>query len=179
MTLAFDPASGTLYGCGTHAPDLYRIDRATGAATLVGSSGFTDTTGGALVVDAAGTLYGAPTGSSDPLRTYDPTTGLTTIVAILQGAPIPDGAIKAMTFDRSGTLLATNTDRNPGFAIVYLVTIDPATGHVSNIGRSVDNLAALAFQPAALPEPGSLILFGLGGAVSLMRYAWGRRKEFV
>jgi hypothetical protein len=172
MTLAFDPTSGALYGAGTHAPDLYRINRATGGAALVGPSGFSDTIGGALVADAAGTLYGAPTGSSDPLRIYDKTTGGTTAGATLHGAPLPDGAIKAMTFDSDGVLFGTNTNRVPASATVYLVTIDPVTGQVSSIGRSVDNLSAIAFQSvqeAAVPEPSSLALFGLG-ALGLVAY---------
>jgi hypothetical protein len=172
MTLAFDPTSGVLFGCGTNTPDLYRINPATGAATLVGPSGLGDTVGGALAADEAGTLYGAPTGASDPLRMFDEMTGGTTIVADLHGAPIPDGAIKAMTFDSDGALFGTNTNRIPASATVFLVTIDPVTGQVSTIGRSADNLAALAFQPVAVPEPASLALFGLGalGLVAFRRF---------
>jgi hypothetical protein len=38
MSLAFDPATNTLYGTSNH--DLVRIDTATGRATAVGSLGF-------------------------------------------------------------------------------------------------------------------------------------------
>jgi hypothetical protein len=174
-------SKGTLYGIDVLNPNLYRINPATGAAVQVGQSGISGfTLGGALAANPAGTLFAAPVGASAGLYTLDPNTGVATLVANLTGAPIPDGSINAMDFDSSGSLFAANSNRGLP-ALVDLVRINPATGQVTNIGPSIDNLDALAFQPPAqvtlgpeVPEPGSLVLLAVG-SLGLIGYRRCRR----
>jgi hypothetical protein len=78
--LAWDGAAGLMYGiAGGPAPaNLYTIDLGTGAATLVGSTGFQ---AGSLEFGPDGALYGGGTGtSSGSLFRIDPATGASTLV---------------------------------------------------------------------------------------------------
>ena len=149
--LAFTPA-GQLYGVASlNRPDLYAIDLLTGQATLVGSSGVdVSTSGGGLAVSPAGVFYGTPTASR--FGTYDPATGTYTNIG-QPTFPAGGGAYGALAFD--GTTLYGLNGAGPGTPpATHLVTIDPATGAVTDIGPSVGGLDAIAFAPAAVPEPG-------------------------
>src|SRR5205085_2001542 len=57
--LSFDPTTGILYGMGSvGGPNIFTINTATGAATVVGSNGpLTSTTGGGIAFNAAGQAY--------------------------------------------------------------------------------------------------------------------------
>jgi hypothetical protein len=56
--IAFDSA-GNLFGIGSiGGPQLYSINVGTGQATAIGSTGLTSTSGGGLVISAAGAFYG-------------------------------------------------------------------------------------------------------------------------
>ena len=163
----------TLYGwrsAGDHS--LYTVNLATGAATIVAISdighGFG---GGALAANAANVLYLTPDSQTNPpgtLRTVSKTTGQTTIIATLSGAPvITDGnimSIDAMKFDESGNLLGIN-NLGSGFntiATTHLVRINTTTGAITDIGPSINYLDAIAIQFSAVPEPGSLALIAVG-----------------
>jgi hypothetical protein len=69
----------------------------------------------------------------------------------LSGAPLPDRAISALSFGLNA-LYGANLNNN-GDRTAYLVTIDPSTGNVTNLGQSVNGLTALAFAPAAAISP--------------------------
>jgi len=86
--LAFDPATDTLYGIDEDS--LYVIDRASGAATLIGAHGmavFVNVIGLELDSDT-GTLYGA---TQDRLYTIDSATGVATLLADGISNPNPSG----------------------------------------------------------------------------------------
>lgn len=82
--LAFDPTDGQLYGSvGGFLPNvadgIYRIDKNTGAATLVGTTGI----GGAtpdIVFDEDGSLFGSKGGGDTSLISIDKSTGAGTVV---------------------------------------------------------------------------------------------------
>ena len=119
--LAFDPATGVLYGWRTgSAGDLYTVDLVTGTATLVGESGLTLQCGNALEFGPGGTLYLAGEGTQGVLRIIDKTTGLPTGSVALSGYP-SDEKISALTFDGVALLGVTNGLHN-------LIRIDPGTG---------------------------------------------------
>jgi hypothetical protein len=166
--LSFDPTTGGLYGVGTvGGPQLYSINTTTGAATAVGPTGLTSTTGGGLAFDASGQAYGTPTATR--FGTYDKTTGAYTNI----GAPARPvgGGFAAMTFDNAGKLLGLNLGAANA---THLVRLDPLTGLSTDLGASINSLDAIAFVPGggAVPEPGSLALLlgpGLLGLAGIIR----------
>jgi len=163
--LAFD-SSGNLYGISSSGgANLYSINKATGQATLVGSSGVGFTEGGGLAISSGGIFYGAPIPGD--YGTYNPITGAYTQIAA-PATPAGGGGYAALAFSGStlygDNLVAGVTGTN------HLVTIDPATGNVTDIGASVAHLDALA---VAVPEPGAIGLFSAGGLMALLA---ARRK---
>jgi hypothetical protein len=167
--------NGTLYGVGSiGGPDLYTIDILTGQATHVGANGVsTSTSGGGLAISSSGVFYGTPTASR--FGTYDPTTGAYTNV----GNPTKPGggSYAALAFGPTGLLYGMNSGAGappPN----HLVTIDPATATVTDLGLSdVTALDAIAFSPAAVPEPGSLCL--VGGAMAAAAAVVRRRRKVI
>ena len=162
--LTFDPSTEKLFGASSFGADLYTINETSGAATLVGPSGFVLTKGSALAANAEGTIYGAPAGANGQLIIYDKTTGAATTVAFFSGAPFPTGNIGAMAFSGE-SLLGANIDLNNLNRRSHLVSIDPATGVISDGGPSVDKLDAIAVAPASV----SRNLCKQGGWQSLTR----------
>lgn len=146
--LAFDSA-GILYGVGSiGGPNLYTINTSTGQATVVGSTGLTSTSGGGLAISSAGIFYGTPT--STRYGTYDSTTGAYTNITA-PSLPAGLGAYTALDFNGS-VLYGLNTGPTPlgGTPPTHIVTIDPPTGTVTDLGASLDSLDAIAFQPPPL-----------------------------
>jgi hypothetical protein len=156
--LAFD-AAGNLYGIGSiGGPQLYSININTGQATVIGSTGLTSTSGGGLAIDSGGVFYGTPTASR--YGTYDSGTGAYTNITN-PVKPGGGGAYAALTFGAGGVLYGLNSA--PGSPPpTFLVTIDPPTGAVTNLGQSVNAIDAIAW----IPEPGTMTLL-LGATVSI------------
>jgi hypothetical protein len=161
--LAFDSA-GNLYGVATiGGPNVYSINIATGQATLVGANLVaTSTTGGGLAISSGGTFYGTPTASR--FGTYNSGTGAYTDIGN-PAKPAGGGAYGSLGFD-GNVLYGLNV--GPGSPPpTALVTIDPATAAVTNVGASIASLDAIAFQ---VPEPTAFLLGAIGLAVvSAMR----------
>jgi hypothetical protein len=159
--IGFD-AAGNLYGVASiGGPDLYSINIATGQATLVGSNGVaTSTTGGGLAISPGGVFYGTPTASR--YGTYNSGNGAYTNITN-PTKPTGGGAYGALDFD-GNTLYGLNVGAGspPPTA---LVTIDPTTGTVTNVGSSLASLDAIAFQ---IPEPAALALAVIAAMTLLM-----------
>ena len=142
--IAFDSTTGNLYGIGSvGGPQLYSINVATGQATLIGGTGLTSTTGGGLAISSAGVFYGTPTSSR--FGTYSPSLGTFTLIA--NPAKPAGGAYGALAFNTNGVLYGLNVGSGSP-PPSHLVTIDPVTGVVTDLGASVTSLDAIAFQPA-------------------------------
>jgi PEP-CTERM motif len=162
--IGFDSA-GSLYGVASiGGPDLYSINLANGQATLVGANGVaTSTTGGGLAISAGGVFYGTPTASR--FGTYNSTTGAFTNI----GNPNKPAGGGYGALDFNGSLLYGLNVGSGSPPPTHLVSIDPATAAVTDLGASVNSLDAIAFR---VPEPATLALWAVG-MVALV----GRRRR--
>jgi hypothetical protein len=163
--LAFD-AAGNLFGIGTlGGPQLYSINILTGKATVIGNSQLTSTTGGGLAISpVSGIAYGTPTASR--YGTYDLITGIYTDITN-PAKPGGGGAYAALDFN--GSLLYGLNSAPGSPPPTFLVTIDPTTGTVTNLGQSVNSLDAIAF---VIPEPSAAVILLL----TLIATATTRRR---
>jgi hypothetical protein len=165
--IAFDSA-GHLFGIGSiGGPQLYSINIVTGQATVIGATGLTATSGGGLAISPMDVFYGTPTSSR--YGTYDSTTGAYT--NITNPTKPVGGTYAALAFNGSGALYGLNLGPAPDMA-THLVTFDPTTGVVTDLGASVSALDGIAF---AVPEPSTLALVLTAGTLGLV--AWARRRR--
>jgi hypothetical protein len=166
--VAFDQ-SGHLYGISSSGgANLYSINPGTGQATEIGVSGVSFTQGGGLAIGSGGIFYGAPIPGE--YGTYDPTTGAYTHITSPASPAGAGGSYAALAFNGS---VLYGDDLVAGVSgSTHLVTIDPASGNVTDIGASVTHLDAIAFT--LVPEPSTMSLLLGVGAMALL--AIRRRK---
>lgn len=161
--LAFD-SSGNLYGISSSGgANLFLIDISTGSAAKVGGSGVSFTEGGGLAISSTGVFYAAPIPGE--YGTYDPNTGAYTHITAPM-TPAGGGSYAALAFNGS-TLYGDNLIAgSSGGGVTHLVTIDPTSGTVTDIGASVLHLDAIAFQPPpSTPSPSLTIQSATNGVV--------------
>ena len=151
-------SNGTLYGWSELTDDLNTINKATGAATLVGDSGL-GTFGSGLAANSGDVIYYTGSGGSGPLRTVDKTTGLTTVVATLSGAPFPTRAINALAFDGSMLFGVNGGTQGPSGSSFDLITINTITGVVTDLGPTVNKLDAIVFTPEPATWVAGVLVF--------------------
>ena len=140
--LAVQPGTGVVYASsgfgGTSPGSLFTINPNTGAATLVGSTGFGAVP--ALTFDRDGTLFGsggvAPTTpfptAGNTLITIDPHTGTGSFVGFY-GTGI-DGMAGLAVDPKTGTLYGVGTEFMSNGDFTNLFTIDKQTGAASLLG---------------------------------------------
>jgi hypothetical protein len=159
--LAFDSA-GNLYGVGSiGGPQLYSINLLTGQATVIGSTGLTSTSGGGVAIGAGG-IFGTPTSSR--FGTYNSGTGAFSNIA---NPALPVGGAYAALDFSGNTLYGLDLGPGPNL-LTHLVTIDTATGAVTDLGGSVSSLDAIAFS--SVPEPSSAaLILGFVALAGLMK----------
>jgi hypothetical protein len=168
--IAFD-AAGNLFGVGSiGGPQLYSVNILTGQATAIGTTGLASTTGGGLAISSTGLFYGTPTAAR--FGTYDTTTGAYTDIA--NPAKPVAGGYGSLEFDENGILFGLNVGSGAP-PPTHIVTINPTTGAVTDLGESVASLDAIAFQPGLVPEPGTMTLL-IGGIVLAVLVNARRRK---
>lgn len=161
--LEFDDATGLLYGVSSHNNGLYTISTTTGLATLIGTSGLTSFTN--IGYNSLTNQMFATNSGTDSFYSMNITNGSTTLIGPLVGPTNPNG----LAFNRDNGLMYmvdNNTDN--------LYTIDMATGAATVIGSTGShNFLGLVYIP--IPEPTSVLLVGLGGALLVAR-RWGRQR---
>jgi hypothetical protein len=138
------PAAGqtVLYGIDAGAL-LYRIDKATGAGTVIGPIGFG--AGNGAAADSQGRIF-THSGASDLLILVDPGTGAGSVFLTLTGRPVGYG-IRGMAFDPQDHLYVA-LSRADTTEIDLLATIDMTTGVYSTVGPTGrTDIQGLAFSP--------------------------------
>lgn len=167
--LEFD-ATGQLYGAsgGGGNFNFYRIDKATGALTLVGPLGLTSFTN--LVYDiTTGTMFATNSGT-DSFYSINLATGAPTLIGPLLGPTNPNG----LAYD-----LSTNTIYLVDNSTDTLYTVDRTTGTATAIGSvGASNLLGLVMMPHtgtyATFGPGCPGTLGVPGNVGLVAPAAGQ-----
>ena len=151
-------ALGQLYGWNETGDDLYSINKATGALTKVGESNFGVSSGDGLAFDRNGWLWGALDGDYGNLYTLNPSTGAVAKGARLTNSPNKTGnLISSADFACDGQTLYGVVNDFGG--ATNLVTIDTATGVITNKGSSIDGLDSIAWGGCTVPQT------NVGGAV--------------
>jgi hypothetical protein len=125
-----------LLGIASGSNELIAISAQTGAAQAIGVIGVDFAAGGATWADDLGALY-AINGADDILYTLDPASGVATVVADLD-YDFENVGIELHPLD--GVIYACSSSGD-------LLSVDPATGHVTTIGHmgwpgACTNLAA-------------------------------------
>jgi hypothetical protein len=137
---------GRLYAWLPEENRLAKVDPATGAATLLPPSGITgEPGGGGFVIDDHDAGYVAATGAVGTLDRVDIQTGKVTPGPHLVGAPFP-ASISNLTFSPDDRMYAVNSNMGAP-AATALVTIDPASGKVKEVGKLPNDSHALIFVP--------------------------------
>ena len=144
--LAVDPTTGSLYGIqdypGTGGVWMFRINRSSGAAMLIGEVVATVCDLSAMGFDAAGTCYVIDC-SSDVIHRVDKTTA-----AVLSTAPLstPLGNTAGMAFHPiTGVLYVAD---GGGLGTKKLYTCVPSTGVLTEVGdlNNSDGMAGITFR---------------------------------
>jgi hypothetical protein len=193
--IAFDP-SGNLWGISF--TDLYKLNKATGAATLVGSTGISH--GNSLVFGTDGTLYAA-SNSTDLLYTINKTTGAGSSIGNI--GFISDGDLafdqgNLYESDGNGALLkitlspsVSGTEVGPlGFSSVFglatgddnilygvagtqIFSVNTSTGQgtltTDYSGHGLLAANGTSFVTEAVPEPSSVLFLGMMSVGGLIR----------
>ncbi len=137
---------GRLYAWLPEENRLAKVDPATGTATLFPPSGITgEPGGGGFVIDDHDAGYLAATGAVGTLDRVDIKTGKVTPGPRLAGAPFP-ASISNLTFSPDDRMYAVNSNMGAP-AATALVTIDPASGKVKEVGKLPNDSHALIFVP--------------------------------
>ena len=138
-----------------------------------------------LAIDRQGVAFVTQTGANGTLDSVDIATGTIKTGPPLTGAPFP-AVINSMTFTPSGLLLAVNSNAGSP-ASTHLVTINVASGAVSNIGTLPEDTDGLTF--ATIPARGGapfgmtgqtialLVLGVIALILGLIGWAIGRRPK--
>jgi len=142
--IEFD-SDGTLYAWVPETRQVGIVNLETGAVTLRGQPLERGAMKGSFSFAGGGKALVASTGGNGTLDTVDLETGKVTTGPPLTGAPFAD-FLGGLTVSARGTLYAINSSLGRGVQ-ANLVTIDPQTGHVTNIGALPNDTESMAFGP--------------------------------
>jgi len=168
--IGFDP-DGTLYMWLPNTRQLGTVNLDTGEVTPRGAPIERGAAKGGFAVIGGGKAYVAGTGGAGTLDTVDMETGRITIGPALVGAPVPD-LINGLAYSPRGELYGINTSFGRATQ-ANLITINPQTGQVANIGALPNDTDALTFGAATVRKDmaASLMEFRVPVLVALFIFA--------
>ena len=140
---------GTLYAWLPETRQIGTIDIDTGRVTARGKPVERGASKGGFTLIGPDKAYVATTGGAGTLDVIDIRTGDLVTGPQLTGAPFPD-LINGLALQH-GILYAINTNFGRSTQ-ANLVTIDPQTGKVTNVGALPNDTDAIAFGPATTPK---------------------------
>lgn len=143
--IGFDP-DGTLYMWLPGTRQLGTVNLDTGAVTPRGAPIERGATKGGFALIGAGKAYVAGTGGAGTLDTVEIDTGQITTGPPITGAPFPDLINGLAYYSPKGVLFGINTSFGRATQ-ANLITIDPQTGKVTNLGALPNDTDALTFGP--------------------------------
>ena len=166
--LAVNPLNGDLYGStanldSTAPGSLIKINKATGAGTLVGSFGISGHTMADLTFGQDGTLYGWAEPSRDALHTINLVTGLATRVgtATFPGNTFGSGlaaSADAIVFTgRGGLGPLARVSRTTGAAVITAFLDWELNGPIAALAFGPDGLFGMGISPVT-GDPTSFLL---------------------
>ncbi len=172
-------SDGTLYAIDGLAT-VYTVNTSTGAATPIGGPQSLPF-GNALAFSLSDTLYKV---DNEAAYIVNQTHGSGTFVSLINYPDSEDRA-NGMDFDPATGLLFASVRHSPfgpGFVnnapadtpFNYLATIDLATGNVTTVGQTMNNLDALAVQPAV---PDSMSTLWLAIPLGVILFSTGQRRR--
>ncbi|MDZ4820871.1 MAG: PEP-CTERM sorting domain-containing protein [Planctomycetota bacterium] len=173
--LAYSSSDGVLYGSATVGPQadanrLITIDPTTAQPTSIAPSFFGPNFGDVdgLAVSAAGAIVGSHINAPTPsLFSVNPVSGVGTQIGTLSMAVV------GLDFASDGTLYGVTIPDIQVGGPSRLVTIDPASGAIQDIGPiGFDTIQAIAF----VPEPATSVMFAVG-AGSLLLFGSRHRRQ--
>jgi hypothetical protein len=146
--IEFD-AVGTLYAWMPETRQVGTVDLDSGRATPRGKAIQRSANKGGFVLIGNEKAYVATTGGAGTLDIVDLVTGAVETGPTLSGAPFPD-LINSLAYNK-GTLYGINSNFGRS-SQANLVTIDPHTGKVTNVGALPNDTDAITFGPATTPK---------------------------
>jgi streptogramin lyase len=159
-------ANGTVFGADLGTPSVFRVDPVSHAEITVSSGGFLSRPFG-IAVAKDGELLVADylAGGNRPggIVEVNPATGALSMFSSGGLFDVPYG----IATTPGGDIYVA--DQGTG-----VIRLDPETGDQSLVATGGD-FASIAVYPAVVPEPSSLVLFGIG-AVCLVAWCWRRRR---
>ncbi|MEK7321768.1 MAG: Calx-beta domain-containing protein [Pseudomonadota bacterium] len=154
--LAFNADNFTLYGVSTGTGNLYTIDTASGAATLVGALGYGGVT--ALTYDmSSNTLYGFDTGTRQ-LLVIDEGSGAGEDYRLTGLGDNAGSQLRGMAYDNIRRIFY-GVSSNP-LGEQYLVKVHPNTGAATSIAP-LTNVTGTLYDLAY--DPNTEVLYGVAG----------------
>jgi len=140
--LAFDTL-GTLWGWSEDGDELVTIDLATGAATHIGGS---NSLGDGMGFEWFGNLFGMFFGDSGKIDQVNLSSGARTPGPTLTGSPYGDRSIPGASYACDGVTLYAIDGLRITPPLANLVIVDVATGAITNIGQTANQMDAVEWD---------------------------------
>ena len=178
-------ALGQLYGWNETGDDLVSINKATGAITTVGDSGLGLSFGDGLAFDRNGFLYAALEGDFGHLSTVNPSTGSVIAGPRMTGSPNKTGTMISGASMACDGLTLYGVVNDFGGA-TNLVTIDTASGAITDKGASITALDAIAWggcpPPPQVTAGGTVaatLSLSLGSPATFGTFTAGAARDYL
>jgi hypothetical protein len=149
--ITFTPA-GQLYGWAQPINALHTINLATGHAIRVGSFDFGATRPLGSGIAATTTALILAGNGLEPIFRVDRNTGVAEAIAVLDWPRGIASGMGALAFGPGDVLFAMGLVGLQAFDGTFLVQIDLASGHVTELGPTIPLGDALAFDPPTFPQ---------------------------